>query len=110
MLLRNNRCYERPSMNYEQNTTMSMEGVMPDAMPMPEAGMNACPMQASCPPVYECPQERVCHRQTVIEVPHIVPVNTRIINHQIYHHTYSPCFTACEETEISNVYDNKCCL
>lgn len=110
MLLRNNRCYERPSMNYEQTTSMSMESAMPEAMPMPEVGMGMCPTGAACPPVYECPQERVCHRQTVIEVPHIVPVNTRIINHQIYHHTYSPCFTACEETEISNVYDNKCCL
>lgn len=108
MLLRNNRCYERPSMNYEQTTSIAMENVAPGAMP--EAGMGMCPTAATCPPVYECPQERVCHRQTVIEVPHIVPVNTRIINHQIYHHTYSPCFTACEETEISNVYDNKCCL
>ena len=112
MLLRNNRCYERPSMNVEQSTTISAENsnMMSQDMGMGMGMMSGCPSSCVCPPVYECPQERVCHRQTVIEVPHIIPVNTRIINHQIYRHTYSPCFTACEETEVSNVYENNCCL
>ncbi len=63
-----------------------------------------------CPPVQECPQERVCHRYMCYEVPHIMPCNTRIINHHIYRHTYTPCFTSCEENVVSNVYDRKCCF
>ena len=64
-----------------------------------------------CPPVYECPEERVCHRYICHEVPHIKPCNTRIINHHVYHHTFTPCYTCCEENEFSNVYKkNNCCF
>ncbi len=62
---------------------------------------NGCVM----PPVYECPQERVCNRDFIYEVPHIIPINTRIINHHIYKHSYSPCYTSCEENVVSNIYD-----
>lgn len=61
-----------------------------------------------CPPIYECPTERVCHREFVHEVPHICPCNTKIINHHIYRHTFSPCYTCCEENEVCNVYDGCC--
>lgn len=61
-----------------------------------------------CNPVMECPQERVCHRQMCYEVPHIIPVNTKIINHHVYKHTYQPMYTSTMEDEISNIYDNKC--
>ena len=44
-----------------------------------------------CPPVYECPQEKVCHRYICHEVPHIQPCNTRIVNHHVYRHTFTPC-------------------
>lgn len=64
----------------------------------------------SCPPIYECPQERCCHREFHHEVQHVIPVNTRIMNHHIIHHTYIPMFTCCEENDCTNVYDNKCCL
>mgnify|MGYP003396051195 FL=1 len=60
------------------------------------------------PPVYECPEERIIHREIVHQVPHICPVNTRIINHHIYKHTYSPCYTCCEENEICNVNEGCC--
>lgn len=60
-----------------------------------------------CAPVYECPQERVIHREIMHEVPHVCPINTRIVNHHIYRHTYSPCYTCCEENEVCNVTD--CC-
>ena len=46
-----------------------------------------------CEPIYECPCERVCHREICHEVKHVKPVHTRIINHHIYHHTCTPCFT-----------------
>ena len=65
---------------------------------------NGCMM----PPIYECPQERVCTRVFNYEVPHIIPVNTKIVNQHVYHHTYEPMFTYTTEDEISNVYDNKC--
>ena len=64
-----------------------------------------------CPPIYECPEERVCHRYICHEVPHIKPCNTRIINHHVYRHTFTPCYTCCEENEFSNVYENNnCCF
>ncbi len=71
-------------------------------MPMQMDGMMGCPM----PPVYECPQERVVNREFVHNVEHIVPINTRVINHHVYRHTYRPCYTCCEENVCSNVYDN----
>lgn len=58
------------------------------------------------PPIYEMPCERVCHREINHEVKHIKPVHTRIVNHHIYHHTFTPCFTCSEEDEICNVYDD----
>ena len=56
-----------------------------------------------CAPIYECPQERCVHRQIIHEVPHIQPINTRVINHHIYRHTYTPCYTCTEENEVCNV-------
>lgn len=61
------------------------------------------------PPVYECGKERQIHRNIIHEVPHICPVNTRIINHHIYKHTYSPCYTCCEENVVCNVHEGSCC-
>lgn len=59
-------------------------------------------------PVFEPMQERVCHKEFIHEVPHICPINTRVINHHIFRHTYTPHFTCCEENEVCNVYDNCC--
>lgn len=56
-----------------------------------------------CPPIYECPEERVIHREFIHEVPHVCPVNTKIINHHVYKHTFSPCYTCSEENEICNI-------
>ena len=55
------------------------------------------------PLVYECPEERCVHKQIIHEVNHIKPINTRIINHHIYRHTYTPCYTCTEENEVCNV-------
>lgn len=40
---------------------------------------------------------------------HIMPCNTRIINHHIYRHSYRPEYTYCEENVCENVYDRGCC-
>ncbi len=90
-------------MNYQESkTTKSYEGSYaagPSYNAMPGVVM---------PPIYECPRERVIHREFVHEVPHVCPVNTRIINHHIYKHTYSPCYTCCEENEVCNVTEGCC--
>lgn len=119
-MFKTNRCYDRP-MNYNSesmykysNTNMSYTDY-PQAVPAGTAtpgidGNMAMPSMMGCnmPPVYECPQERVCHKEFVHEVPHICPINTRVINHHIYRHTYTPCYTCCEENEVCNVYDGCC--
>lgn len=79
-----------------------------------DTGSSCCNMNYQgqsmmCPPIEECPQERVCHRYLCYEVPHIMPCNTKIINHHVYRHTYTPYYTTCEENVVSNVYDRKCC-
>ena len=91
----NQRCYD-----------MSEE--YPKAMDNKETFMSGdcCNM---CPPIMECPRERCCHRYICYEVPHVIPCNTRIINHHIYKHTYTPTYTCCEENEYENVYEPKCC-
>ena len=61
-----------------------------------------------CPVVYECPIERVCHREIHHHVPHVCPINTRVINHHIYTHTYTPEYTCCEENDKCDVYQGKC--
>ena len=58
-----------------------------------------------CPNVCEMPRERVCHRYFCYDVPHIIPCNTRIINHHIYKHSYIPQYSCCEENECCNVYE-----
>ena len=83
------RCYEK------ENSMSGMNGM-------------GCSNVNECPCVMECPQERVCHVQTLHNVPHVVPINTRVINHHIYRHTYQPVFTCTTEDEVCNVYDNKC--
>lgn len=91
-----NRCFD----NSEMNNNMPSEATM----------MNKDMMSGSCmcPPIMECPEERVCHREICYDVPHIIPINTRIINHHVYRHTYQPCYTCTMEDEVCNIYDNKC--
>ncbi len=77
-------------------------------------GTGYCNMMNAMPgcvqnPIYECPQERVCHRYICHEVPHIMPCNTRIINHHVYRHTFTPEYTCCEENVCENVFGPRCC-
>lgn len=60
-----------------------------------------------CPQVCECPRERCCTRDIHHCVEHIVPINTRIINHHIYHHVYKPVYTCTEENVCS---EDNCCM
>lgn len=87
------------SFNYEK-VKYNNDNMMNNPESFSNSGVNMC-----CQSVCEMPRERVCHRYFCYEVPHIVPCNTRIINHHIYKHTYVPQYTCCEENECSNVYD-----
>jgi len=98
-----NTAYPDGNMNMENSMYMGM-GAMPYGACCP---VNPCPMM--CPPVYECPQEKVCHRTIEYEVPHMIPCHTRMINHHVYRHTYTPCYSYSEEDEYTNVYGNRCC-
>jgi len=106
-----NRCYENENMNNaNMNMDMNANQNMMSGMSCPPNPGCVCPPNPNCvcPPVMECPQERVCHRQMMYEVPHIIPINTRIINHHVYKHTYQPMYTCTMEDEVCNVYDNHC--
>ena len=106
MLKSNRDCSGKMDMKYEQKYDMGTMNSEYMAAAMPTSNsmymMEGCPVETMpgvvCPPVYECPQERVCHRTICHEVPHICPCNTRIVNHHIYRHSFTP----------SNVYDGCC--
>lgn len=60
-------------------------------------------------PVIEPGRERVVNRTFVHEVPHVCPINTRIINNHIYRHTYQPRYTCCEENVVTQQQCGSCC-
>ena len=92
---------EFKDMNEFQNNTMQTSDMISDNNNTQLPGV-------MCPRVMECPQEKCCTREIHHCVEHIVPINTRIINHHIYHHVYKPVYTCCEENVCS--CDNNCCM
>lgn len=80
-----------------------------DKKAMGASCLNEAELGCMSSPIYECPQERVCHRYICHEVPHIMPCNTRIINHHVYRHTFTPEYTCCEENVCENIYGPRCC-
>ena len=105
-----NRCYDMGAGMGMPEAMMGMpngEGCCVGAgMPMQNGNMSLPGVE--CPPVYECPQERICHREINHYVPHIQPINTKIVNHHVYHHAMIPSYTCSEENDCCNVYDNGC--
>lgn len=105
-MFKDNRCYED---EVNINIDMNDNNFMKNDMNMKNMGMYS-EIGVGCDPIVEVPCERVCHREICHNVEHIQPINTRIINHHIYHHTFKPCYTCCEENEVCNIYDqNPCC-
>ncbi len=66
--------------------------------------MDNCCNSSMC----ECPQERCQTREIHHCIEHIIPINTKIINHHIYHHVYKPVYTCTEENICS--CDSTCCM
>ena len=60
-------------------------------------------------PIIEPGRERIVNRTFVHDVPHICPINTRIINNHIYRHTYQPRYTCCEENRVCEQQCGSCC-
>ena len=83
--------------NMNMNTNMNM------------GGFGTQSMGDMMSPVIEPGRERVVNRTFVHEVPHICPINTRIINNHVYKHTYQPRYTCCEENTCTNVQCGSCC-
>ena len=116
-MLKDKRCYDKAFMSQEYPPAMeesqkSMSQTMyGQGQAMYNQGM-CCPVSTCptmCPPIMECPQERCCHRYICHEVPHVIPCNTRIINHHVYRHTFTPSYTCCEENTCTNVQCGSCC-
>ena len=112
-------CQDRQNMNtFEGNFTADTLNVDVDMMNvsgMPQnfdmGNMNPGMMAMGgtvANPVMEPMQERQVHRTIVHEVPHVCPIRTKVINHHIYRHTYSPQYSCCEENTCSNVQCGSC--
>ncbi len=66
-------------------------------------------MSSTSAPVMEPMRERVVNRTIEHVVPHVCPIRTRIINHHVFRHTYSPNYTCCEENVCEHVNCGSCC-
>ena len=91
-------------------TNQNVNSNMNDNMNFNQNQMGGVPMSESMmSPIIEPGRERVVNRTFVHEVPHICPINTRIINNHVYRHTYQPRYTCCEENTCTNVQCGSCC-
>ena len=87
--------------NMNDNMNMNYNDMMDGySMPMQGNVMNR---------IVEPGRERIVNRTFVHEVPHICPMNTRIINNHIYRHTYQPRYTCCEENVVTQQQCGSCC-
>ena len=102
----NDRCRDDVDINItNQNVNTNMNENYAYNMGMPNQPMMGDMMS----PIVEQGRERVINRTFVHEVPHICPINTRIINNHVYRHTYQPRYTCCEENIVTNEQCGSCC-
>jgi len=110
-----NRCYERDNdinntfvadnMDVDMNIDyMNNNMAMPMAM---DPGMQV--NGGTQAPIVEPMQQRVINRTIVHEVPHICPLQTKIVNHHVFKHTYQPSYSCCEENVCSEIQCGSCC-
>ena len=91
------------NVNTNMNDNMNMNTVNSFDYNMPMEQSNVMT------PIIEPGRERIVNRTFVHEVPHICPINTRIINNHIYRHTYQPRYTCCEENRVCQQQCGSCC-
>ena len=97
----NNKTFDNDNVTYNYQQSMSYS----------DSNMGGCqcnPCETVCPPICECPQNKVCHRVMNYTVPHLIPINTTVVNHHVYNHTYTPVFSTSYVDEVENTY-NRCC-
>ena len=85
--------------NVNDNTNMNYNSGM----------MGASVMGSVMAPVVETPRASVASRHIYHTVPHVCPINTKIVNNHIYRHTYQPRYTCCEENVVTNEQCGSCC-
>ena len=90
-------------------TNQNVNANMNDNMNYNMGGMGVPMMGNVMSPIVEPGRERVVNRTFVHEVPHVCPINTRIINNHIYRHTYQPRYTCCEENVVTQQQCGSCC-
>lgn len=93
-------------------TNQNINANMNDNMNYNEMGeYNMMPVQqgSMMSPIIEPGRERIVNRTFIHEVPHVCPINTRIINNHIYKHTYQPRYTCCEENIVTQQQCGSCC-
>lgn len=94
------------NVNTNMNDNMNMNFNEMEGYGMP---MQPVQMGSVMSPVIEPGRERIVNRTFVHEVPHVCPINTRIINNHIYRHTYQPRYTCCEENVVTQQQCGSCC-
>jgi len=92
------------NVNTNTNTNFNYNEMENFGMPMGQSMMGSV-----MSPIIEPGRERIVNRTFVHEVPHICPMNTRIINNHVYRHTYQPRYTCCEENVVTNEQCGSCC-
>lgn len=93
------------NVNLNDNMNMNMNYNEMGDMMMPMQSQMGSVMS----PIIEPGRERIVNRTFVHEVPHICPMNTRIINNHVYRHTYQPRYTCCEENVVTQEQCGSCC-
>lgn len=69
---------------------------------MPSMGMTSSP-------IVEPMRERIVNRTIEHIVPHVCPIRTKIVNHHVFRHTYTPDYSCCEENVCTNIDCGSCC-
>ena len=106
-----NRCYDRDNdinntfVADNMDVDMNIDYMNTNNMMNPGMEMNST-QQA---PIIEPMQQRVINRTIVHEVPHICPMETKIVNHHVFKHTYQPAYSCCEENVCSEIQCGSCC-
>ncbi len=99
-----NDCYDRQN---EINNTFIADNMDIDM----DNYMNSMPaeyMDNQQQPIIEPVKQRIVNRTIVHNVPHICPVETKIVNHHVFKHTYQPAYSCCEENVCSEVQCGSC--